>query len=232
MSSIPNLAGEQLSLPFGRERETLENLLRKMTGKDVNLVLTDNGTVMISVRGKGAKLYVRVQRMFLEATDEIIGELARFIKKGGGMTPMLRQFIKESCARIEKRPPRTRLSTSGVYHDLLANFGSLNKEYFCGRIRAGITWGTKRAGGAARRRTLGSYSPVSNIIRINPMLDKKRVPSFFVKFIVYHEMLHADMGVEKKNGRRAVHTGEFRRRERLFREYESAMAWEKNWPHR
>jgi hypothetical protein len=42
-------------------------------------------------------------------------------------------------------------------------------------------------------------------------------------------MLHADMGVKIRNGRRLVHTGEFRARERLFREYERAVSWEKKW---
>jgi hypothetical protein len=40
-------------------------------------------------------------------------------------------------------------------------------------------------------------------------------------------MLHADMDVETKNGRRSVHSREFRRREKLFKDYERATAWEK-----
>jgi hypothetical protein len=64
---------------------------------------------------------------------------------------------------------------------------------------------------------------------MNPLLDRRTVPRFFVEFIVYHEMLHADIGVETRNGRRRVHTWEFRRRERLFREYARAISWEKKW---
>jgi len=40
-------------------------------------------------------------------------------------------------------------------------------------------------------------------------------------------MLHADMGIAMRGKRRSVHPREFRRREKLFQEYEKAMAWEK-----
>lgn len=78
-----------------------------------------------------------------------------------------------------------------------------------------------------RNRTLGSYLDSVNTIRINPVLDKKSVPRYYIEFIVYHEMLHADMGVTEKNGRRVVHSKEFRAREKSFRDYRKAMAWEK-----
>ncbi len=78
------------------------------------------------------------------------------------------------------------------------------------------------------KRTLGSYCLRTNTIRINPVLDRKTVPDYFIGFIVYHEMLHADMGVCRINGRRSVHSSEFRKRERMFKEYEKALAWEKH----
>jgi predicted metal-dependent hydrolase len=78
-----------------------------------------------------------------------------------------------------------------------------------------------------RKRTLGSYSRNGSIIRINPVLDRKSVPQFYIEFVLYHEMLHADMGLCEKNGRRVVHSGGFRDRERLFRRYRKALAWEK-----
>lgn len=58
-------------------------------------------------------------------------------------------------------------------------------------------------------------------------LDKKICSRYFIEFIVYHEMLHADMDVEIKNGRRSVHSREFKVQERLFKDYEKAMIWEK-----
>jgi hypothetical protein len=65
------------------------------------------------------------------------------------------------------------------------------------------------------------------VIKINPILDSDRVPRYFLEFVIYHEMLHADIGIEDGSGRRELHSREFRKREKLFRHYEKASAWEK-----
>ena len=40
-------------------------------------------------------------------------------------------------------------------------------------------------------------------------------------------MLHAAMGISKNGERRSMHSREFRRREKLFNDYEKAIAWER-----
>jgi hypothetical protein len=226
------LAGQeerQLSLPFVRDERMLEDGLRRKTGKDLAVVLTDNGSTMISVRKKTAGMTVRLQRMFLHASQDVIDEVALFIRGKTRKTPLLQRFIRENCSGLKRRHRRTQLKASGRYHDLRAYYESVNSEYFGGRVQAGITWGVRSPRYGARRRTLGSFSSTSKIIRINPVLDRRNVPSYFVRFIVYHEMLHADIGVERNGGRRVVHAAEFRRREKLFGEYEWAVAWERKW---
>jgi hypothetical protein len=49
----------------------------------------------------------------------------------------------------------------------------------------------------------------------------------FVAFVLYHEMLHHMMPVERGGGRRELHPLEFREREREFRAFDRAVAWEK-----
>jgi len=39
-------------------------------------------------------------------------------------------------------------------------------------------------------------------------------------------MLHAVMGTPLRGKRRSVHSREFRKKEKLFKDYEKAMAWE------
>ncbi len=166
--------------------------------------------------------------MFLEAGSDVISEISDFIRRRRGKTPLIRGFIKErrhclkqsTCKRLNAR-------TLGRHCDLRSIYDSVNEAYFEGSITATITWGTKNPRRAVRRRTLGSYSSHSNTIRINPILDNERVPYYFIEFVVYHEMLHAHIGVQKKNGRRSVHSREFKEREKMFKEYEKAMVWEK-----
>jgi predicted metal-dependent hydrolase len=93
-------------------------------------------------------------------------------------------------------------------------------------IRASITWGSGSPRCSVRKRTLGSYSERSHTIRINPVLDRKTVPRYYIAFVVYHEMLHAAMGMPLTGNRRSIHSREFRKREHLFKDYERAVAWE------
>ena len=104
----------------------------------------------------------------------------------------------------------------------------VNEEYFEGRVSLSITWGTQSHRRIVKKRRLGSYDRDKNMIRISPILDRRTVPRYFVEFVVYHEMLHADIEIYKgRNGRRLIHTKEFRKREKLFKHYERAIAWEK-----
>ena len=64
-------------------------------------------------------------------------------------------------------------------------------------------------------------------IRINPVLDSRKIPRYVIGFIVYHEMLHADIDTELKNCRRRIHSEEFKKREKMYKYYERAVEWEK-----
>lgn len=214
-------------MPFERDAAGLEACLRRALRKDISLTITDNATSMISVRRDSLCVSVRLHHMFLSAGPLVFDELVRFITDVRVATPLLREFIRRNRGAVRKSPARrATMSTAGRFHDLKDAFDSVNAEYFDGRITSRITWG--RSGALrVRRRTLGGYYREADLIRINPVLDRRSVPRYIVEFIVYHEMLHADMGVEEREGRRCVHTKEFRRRERLFRHYERATAWEK-----
>ncbi len=219
----------QLSLPFCLSEESLRSLLCKAAGRDISLKLTDNSTSMISVRQKENCMLVRLHRMFLQADEALIEEIALFIRRRRGQTPLIRAFIVEQSAAIRKSEPRRLIPIHrGKHHDLGKLAESINYEYFAGKITASITWGTRHRSRHVRKRTLGSYSSHTNTIRINPVLDRRSVPSYFIRFVIYHEMLHADMRCEEKTGRRSIHSAEFREREKMFREYGQALSWEKD----
>ena len=221
---------EQLSLSFLNSKDSLSDYLSHVSEKPVVLTVTDNATSLLSIRTKGSSIAVRMHWMFLNAGEEVIEEIAGFIKSRRGRTPLIRRFIRENRICLEKKARRSRqsvLRTEGRFHDLRDIFDNINHTYFHGNIESVIGWGKQHARRLVRKRTLGSYCRHTDAIRISPVLDKKNVPRYFVEFVVYHEMLHSVMKEEKKNGRRSVHPPEFRKRERLFREHEKAVAWEK-----
>ena len=211
-----------------QSQNLLLTFFEKETGKDIFLVITDNSTSMLSVKVRGGAVSLRLHNIFLSADMNVLTEIADFIKNSRLKTPLINDFIKRNHHRLKERPERkVKLRTEGSCFNLLEIFGLINKEYFGERVSASITWGAKGPRRAAARRTLGSYSSHNNMIRINPILDNKRVPRYFLDFIVYHEMLHADIGIETVGKRRSIHPKEFKRREREFKHYERALAWEK-----
>jgi hypothetical protein len=116
----------------------------------------------------------------------------------------------------------------GRVHDLPTIYSELNDRYFAGRLNASIGWG--RNAHVRRRRqeiTLGCYVVEDRKIRIHRALDRAFIPRWFVAWVVYHEMLHAFLGVEEKNGRQYAHTRTFRELELLFHDHERAAEWER-----
>lgn len=205
-------------------------IFERTVGRPVELFITDNATSLFSMRpARRGGVTVRLHHMFLHAGGDVLSELARYVRSGRGSTPRFWGFVKEHTHLLkEASPRRISLETEGRHHDLREIFDRLNAEHFGGELVCSITWGRRpRSGRVRARRTLGSYSPHVDTIRISPILDSGRVPRYFVEYIVYHEMLHARLGVKMKNGRRALHTPEFKELERCFPLYERAIAWER-----
>lgn len=216
---------EQLPLQLPADAASLKNFFEAVLKKPVELILTDNSTRMLSFRPKGACIALRLSRLFLCAPADVLHEAASFILRKGGPTPVLNRFLR-SAPPAHGAQRKTRARVKGRHHDLGASFERVNSEYFDGLIEASITW-SKRQPGRVRRRTLGSFCPLSSTVRINPVLDNPGVPALFLDFIVYHEMLHAAVGIMEKGGRRVVHSREFREREKAFRGFEAASRWER-----
>lgn len=215
---------------FERDAEGLKRFLEKASSRPVDLVITDNSTRMVSVKGTLKAVALRLHRIFLSAADEVLFELAAFLNSSSKKTPAINRFIRDRREDIASKPRRVRHRTRGRHHDLGRVFDHVNQEYFDSGLKASITW-SRRQPGRVRRRTLGSYSFASKTIRINPVLDSQSVPRLFLEFVVYHEMLHAVLGVERRNGRSSIHSREFKAREKAFKGYSEAADWEKKSRH-
>jgi hypothetical protein len=230
----------------------LERALRVCLGAEIALALTDNTRVMISARVRAGITHVRLHHMFVDADDETLRAVARFLSEGQRKTcQVLQRFIESRGARIHppRKPARKAASASrrtqavssritrarevsGRHHDLEQIYRDINARYFETAVEACIGW-ARMARGLGRRQKrrsikLGSYMGRLRSIRIHPVLDAGWVPRFFVEYIVYHEMLHDVIGMPVKNGRRRLHGPDFRARERMFEHYAEAIAWERD----
>ena len=120
------------------------------------------------------------------------------------------------------------LEQEGKYFDLRAIFDRLNARHFRGRLRGyKVVWGRRRKSLPKAYFVFGTIQEEDRIIRINPRLDQRFVPLWFLKYVLYHEMLHSVVPDElDASGRRRVHTEEFNRREREYPGYRRARRWE------
>jgi len=75
---------------------------------------------------------------------------------------------------------------------------------------------------------LGSFDPETRIVRVHPVLDQPFVPRFFVRYVLFHELLHAALDGQEKSraGRRRHHGPRFRQAENAYVDYERALEWQ------
>lgn len=219
----------QLGFSFDHSESSLRRCIETSLGRSISLILTDNSTTMLSANIINGLMQVRLHRMFLNADDAVVCEIISALQRRKSKMPNFRRFIESSREKLSCRPSRKMIERHiGRYYNLREIFNEINREYFDGAVKSAITWGRVSLRGMVRKRTLGSYSQVNDLIRINTVLDRRNVPQYFLAFVVYHEMLHSVMSVDLKGGRRIVHSKEFKQREKLFKDYERACAWEKN----
>ena len=116
----------------------------------------------------------------------------------------------------------------GRFFDLGKVFEKLNSKYFRNRLRGyTIVWGRRRKQKPKIYMVFGTIQEEDRVIRIHPLLDRSFVPSWFLEYVVYHEMLHAVVPDEfDEQGRRLVHHGKFMDRERKFHWFRRAKVWE------
>jgi hypothetical protein len=216
-------------------RQTEAELLRTLQvhlGEAVELTLTENRSSVLSFKPSNRRrpARVRMHRMFLLAdadTLEAVGIWLRAPRAKRAATTVdafIRRHEHLLAPPQGHRPPG---SPRGKVHNLARLYRETNKSDFDGRVNAHIAWGLDRRGRPQRSIRLGSYCPRDRLIRIHPRLDHESVPEFFVRYIVFHEMLHADLGIaDGENGRRRIHTPEFKLRERAYPDYARAIAWQ------
>jgi predicted metal-dependent hydrolase len=195
------------------------------------VTLTDNHYSMISIRRRPDGYRLRLHKMFVGAPPRMIRALARYVVHNDRRaSQLLGDFIdrhQHVIKRQERRPRRITVRTAGRHHDLQAIFDELNADRFGSRLEARITWGPVTARKARRSIKMGSFAVEDRVIRIHPVLDQSDVPDYFIRWIVFHEMLHGRHDIVRKGPRRIFHTEAFLAEERSYPDFERASAWEK-----
>jgi hypothetical protein len=130
-----------------------------------------------------------------------------------------RPEVRHRADALRRERGRKRiLPPQGRCYDLEEIFGSLNTRYFDGDMAlVRIGWSPHRS-----RSILGHYDSAHRSITVSRWFDSPDVPRFLVEYLVFHEMLHIRLPVERNGHRRVIHSRAFREAERLFPQYEKA----------
>jgi len=191
---------------------------------DVN----NNRVNLVSTKRGHNGLRVRVALSVLKLGSKAVEPIVAFVARKPGGQEHMRLLIRQIPG--ESRPPskrRTVIRSQGYHHDL-HSIAKGEVDHFDRPPDVWITWGQRRRIKRGQRHIrFGSFDPERNVVRIHRILDHPRVPSWFIGFIIYHEMLHRVLGVDVVNGRRRPHSKEFRAREAEHPRYDAAQSWEK-----
>jgi SprT-like family len=212
----------------------LQRYLSRSAARRVRVRLTDDRRSLLTAEEAPDNMVgVRLHGMFLDAPSRVLKALARFVQTPEPQLKrqVIRLYRETGLDRTGNAAPATRTVTlrhQGVFFDLKELFDRLNEDYFGGKVQVLITWGRRNGRPGRRSVHFGSYNWDRRLIRVNPSLDRCFVPRYFIEYIIYHEMLHADLGFHRDGqGRRSAHSKEFQGREARFRHYERARDWER-----
>ena len=196
---------------------------------------------VLSAKPAGSGYRVRMHSGFATAPPEVRHATARWLASGRRArkaSRVLDDWIDDVLVpRIAADAPARAAEkfssedARGEHHDLRALaldvLGTdLAPELLPPERLPAITWGRTARTRARRSLHLGTYDGMTHLVRIHRVLDQAAVPSFFVRFVVFHELLHAAVPA-RRSGRRTLHHGpEFRRIERAYPDFERAKQWE------
>lgn len=208
---------------------TFQQQLESYAGKKLKLRINDNRSTMLSVRWNPNLTLVSLHRMFLEAPQNVMQELAGYLAKPNkGLSAAVKAFIENGTQRLDYSADldATQLDTKGKVHDLQAIYREVNQRYFEGKLNLHITWAGPQRPRNRSRVGLGRYYHTLKLIRIHRVLDQAAVPHYVLAFIVFHEMLHqVHPPVVLETGRNQIHHKAFYHHEARFKDFKQAQDW-------
>lgn len=212
-------------------KRSLENLLKK----EVDLIIKDNRTTFLSARQiQNGKLRINLHKAFLKAPYHILLSLREYLIDNRSSKEGIRDIKNYMEIYFQNNDYSSHLNIhkinpQGKTYNLKDMFDEINKKYFHDSLdKLNITWFKNKKRRKGKSITFGSYDHGLKLIKVNQMLDEVAFPIYFVRFVVFHEILHYIYPVLiDENGRRKVHYKEFKKAEAGYEDFDRAMLFEK-----
>lgn len=181
-----------------------------------------------------SQMRIALHPFFDDAPPELRAAVVSWVRSGSKASAAretIDEYIRQALARHPAPAPRVEAQrTQGQVYDLAQLGESVRCSYFAGELASlpSLTWGRAQRSRTRRSLRLGSCDPDGPLVRIHPVLDQSGVPEFFVRFILFHELLHVVLPPQAgEDGRWVHHSKRFRERERAHPDYGRALEWER-----
>ncbi len=216
----------------------LEDRLERLLGDGTDVQLASDERTLIAFERQGERVLVRLHPLFLGADTRTVARLAAFIEAPDGpASAWLDGYLAQRPHLLARSPRGAPASTTAASvircHDLRRQLDETREEYqrLLGEELTGgsIAWSTPTTARLPRKSIkLGSYAADTELIRIHPALDQPFVPTFFVRWIIFHELLHHRLREDLRARIGPPHPPHFRALERRYPMHDLAAAWERS----
>jgi len=127
-------------------------------------------------------------------------------------------------ARIRKN----RYKPRGNHQDLTPVFSWINEMFFNSKLEAQLTWTRGWSGTSYHTQRKDEKGKLYDLICISRGYDQPDMTKEILGGVVYHECLHIVIPPKIAEGRRFIHTPEFKKAEKLYPWYKDWVDWHKN----
>jgi hypothetical protein len=196
--------------------------------EEVNVEITNYNGLYKYKKNRQGNIELQLSEGFIQADDDILQAIALLVLLGNNAREqeLIRNFslseeYSDVVLELDLIADLDAETPQGNCYNLEELFVRINQEYFAGKmVKPRLTWNK-----ILTHRKLGHYEPLRDRVVMSCTLDDFNVPQRVVELVLYHELLHKHHGVKLVNGKRMVHTPEFRRSERKFQYYQEAQRW-------
>ena len=219
-----------------RTEKELRDLVRRhcpgIPGDGLGVQFHLNTSTMVSLSRRGHLRTLRVHWLFTKAPRPVLEAIVRsfFVRKGGQSSKRFRtavlDFIDSNRGLTLSVLCARQVGTSrGDVYNLEEVESNVRGKHLgnCPALRLG--W-SHRVTPCLMGKWIQMPAGTPNLIVINRLLDSRKVPRYYLEYIVFHEMLHEVIPIRRSGGRWVHHPAEFRRRERQFPGFDRARDWE------
>jgi hypothetical protein len=207
-------------------------LIRKRINQPVRVELFNLSSIYWVKQGKDG-LRIQAHEGFVGAPEQVIEALVitlltgKDAKDGEGQSylSIIKAYTQSNAfqsiaSKLDLLVTADPSRSLGQHFDLEIIFDKVNRTYFEGQMaKPNLIWNK-----TLTHRKFGHYQAAKDTVMISISLDQATVPDYVVEFVMYHELLHKQLGIISSNGRQYAHTRAFREAEARFRKHRQAEA--------